>query len=243
MYSKILKSALLSLTIIIVSLWASNPQLSTYNLQLTGALTILYFAFKVIFRHTTKSTLFPDTLILISISLLLVFSSGGLDSPIFFILDLLIFTIALLLAPYQAAVASFLLVSIFLFQHYQNLSSSGIIDLISLVLITPLAIILSNSYLKYLESEGKISVLREAIKDEQVDSLLWISTTAKPSLSSILNSLTDIVMYFNSKGDSLNVQPALIDKLKTIQKDLISLYSSTDTLGKSIEESSDKMEL
>ena len=118
-----------------------------------------------------------------------------------------------------------------------------IIDLLSLILITPLAMIFSKTYLSNLESEGKITVLKEAIKDEQVDSLLWISTTAKPSLAGVLNSLTDVVIYFNTKGQALLVPKNLIEKLKKIQNDLISLYASTGTLEKSIEESSDKMKL
>ena len=109
--------------------------------------------------------------------------------------------------------------------------------------MTPLAIIFSKSYLKYLQSEGKILLLQEAIKDEQTDSLLWIATTAKPSLATTLNSLTDIVIYLNSKGKNFIVPQQLLEKLKTIQKDLISLYASTGSLEKSIEDSSDKMEL
>ena len=118
-----------------------------------------------------------------------------------------------------------------------------IIDLISLALMTPIAITFSKTYLKSLETAGKISLLQEAIKDEQSDSLLWISTTAKPSLSSVLNSLTDIVIYLNGKGQALIAPKSLLEKLKTIQKDLISLYASTGNLEKSIEDTSDKMEL
>jgi len=180
---------------------------------------------------------------LISVVLLLIFSSGGINSPIFFVLFFLLFVIALLFDPYQAAIASFLLVSLFLWQNFSDLSSVMIIDITSLILMTPLAMIFSNSYLKYLQSEGKISLLKEAIKDEQTDSLLWIATTAKPSLATILNSLTDIVIYLNSKGQDVTISKSFIEKLKAIQKDLISLYSSTDILEKSIEETSDKMGL
>ena len=103
--------------------------------------------------------------------------------------------------------------------------------------------VFSKTYLQNLASEGKITFLKEAIKDEQTDSLLWISTTAKPSLATVLNSVTDIVVFFNSKGQSLQIPINLINKLKTVQSDLISLYSSTGTLEKSIEDSSDKMKL
>ena len=233
---------LLSLSILSIYAWTQSPILSSYNLQLTGALILLYFASKYFLRQVEQPFFFA-TIVLVSIVLLLIFSSGGINSPIFFILDFLLFAIALLLAPSQAVVASVLLVSIFLWENFQNIDTPLVINLLSLVLMTPLAMIFSNSYLKYLESEGKISLLKENIRDEQTESLLWISTTAKPSLSTVLNSLTDIVIYLNSKGENFLVPKSLLEKLKTIQKDLISLYASTGVLEKSIEDSSDKMEL
>lgn len=233
---------ILIIAILAVSVWTSSPALNIYNLQLTGALILVYFAFGLFFRGVKRSSFFA-TVLLVSIVLLLVFSSGGISSPIFFVLDFLLFVIALLIAPYQAIVTSTLLISIFVWQNYQQLSSQVIINIISLALMTPLANIFGKNYLRFLESEGKITVLREAIKDEQTDSLLWIATTAKPSLASVVNAISDIVIYLNSQNQITSVPKALIEKLKTVQKDLISLYASTGTLEKSIEESSDKMEL
>jgi len=241
MPEKYVRALPLSLTIIAIFAWTRSPALNSYNLQLTGALILLYFVSGYLFREVKRS-FFIATIVLVSIVLLLVFSSGGINSPVFFILNFLLFAIALLIAPYQAAVASFLLISIFLWQNYQNLTSTIIIDLLSLILMTPLAVIFSKSYLQSLQAKGKISLLKEAIKDEQTDSLLWIATTAKPSLATVLNSLTDVVIYL-TKNQISTVPEQLVNKLKIIQKDLISLYSSTGTLEKSIEESSDKMEL
>jgi signal transduction histidine kinase len=242
MSTKIVRVLLLSFTIILIFLWTESSALNPYNLQLTGALILLYFASRFLFR-SIKQSFFVATLVLVSIVLLLIFSTGGIVSPIFFVLNFLLFAIALLLAPYQATVASFLLIIIFLWQNYTNFTSTVIIELLSLILMTPLAVIFSNSYLKYLQSEGKITLLKEELKDEQSDSLLWIATTAKPSLASILNSITDIVMYLNTKSQTTQIPKLLLSKLKTIQQDLISLYSSTGTLEKSIEESSDKIKL
>lgn len=242
MPTKYIRTLLLSFTIVAIFVWTTTPSLNKYNLQLTGALILVYFVSRFIFR-SIKQSFFLATIVLISIILLMIFSSGGLVSPIFFVLDFLLFAIALLIAPYQAVITSFILVLLFLWQNYQSLSSPMIINLISLVFITPLAIVFSNSYLQNLQSNGKITVLKEAIKDEETDSLLWITTNAKSSLATVLNSLTDIVIYLNTKGQISLIPKALIEKLKTIQKDLISLYASTGTLEKSIEESSDKMEL
>lgn len=242
MSAKIVRTLLLSFTIIFIFGWTQSPVLRLYNLQLTGALILLYFVTQSIFRRTTRPFFFA-TIVLISIILLLIFSTGGINSPIFFTLFFLLFAIALLLTPNQAAIASVLLVSIFLWQNYQHLTSTAIIDLISLAMMTPLAIVFSKSYLKYLQSEGKITLIKEIIKDEESDSLLWITTTAKPSLASVLNSLTDIIIYLNSKSQTLLIPKLLLEKLKAIQQNLISLYASTSTLEKSIEESSDKIEL
>lgn len=232
---------MLAFTIISIFAWTQSPILNPYNLQLTGVLILLYFISKLFLKDVRP--FFFATIMLVAIVLLLIFSSGGINSPIFFILFFLLFAIALLLAPNQAAIASALLVSIFLWQNFQNLTSSMIIDLISLVMMTPLAVVFSKSYLKYLQFAGKITLIKEIIKDEESDSLLWITTTAKPSLASVLNSLTDIVVYLNSKSQTTLIPKLLLDKLKTIQQDLISLYASAGTLEKSIEESSDKMEL
>jgi signal transduction histidine kinase len=242
MPTKYVRALVLSFIIIAIIAWTEVPALNSYNLQLSGALILLYFASRYLFREV-KPSFFFATIVLVSIVLLLVFSSGGINSPVFFIINFLLFAIALLIAPYQATVASFLLITILLWQNYQNLTSVMIIDLASLILMTPLAVVFSKSYLQALQAEGKISFLKEAIKDEQSDSLLWIATTAKPSLASVLSSLTDIVVYLNTKGQITSVPKQLVDKLKVIQTDLISLYSSTGTLEKSIEESSDKMEL
>lgn len=242
MTSKLLRTLVLSLTILAIFVWTSFPVLNSYNLQLTGALILLYFASRLVFR-VGRQSIFITTIVLISIVLLLIFSTGGINSPIFFTLDFLLFAIALLLAPNQAALASILLVIIFLWQNYSGLTSSMIINLISLILITPLAVVFSKSYLNNLLAEGKIAMLQEAFKDEQTESLLWITTTAKPSLATVLNSLTDIVVYLNSKSPNILVPKPLLEKLKTIHRDLISLYASSSTLEKSIQDSSDKIEL
>lgn len=242
MSARFIRALTLITSILAVSVWTSTPALIAYNLQLTGALILVYFGSGFIFRGTKRSP-FLATVLLVSIVLLLVFSTGGLSSPIFFVLDFLLFAIALLIAPYQAITTSILLIAIFLCQNYQNLSSQAIINIISLALMTPLANVFGKNYLRFLESEGKITVLCEAIKDEQNESLLWIATTAKPSLASVVNAISDIVIYLNSQNQFTKVPKALTEKLKTIQRDLISLYASTNTLKESIEESSDKMEL
>lgn len=238
----VIRPLVLSLIIIGCLFWTNNAFLNHYNLQLTAVIVLLYFVSKLFIRKVTQSLYFT-AIILVSTVSLLIFSTGGISSPIFFMFDFLLFAIALLISPYQSLFTSLTLIIIFVFKNFTDLTSENILNLVSIALMTPLAIIFGKTYLSNLQSEGKITILKETIKDEQAESLLWISTSAKPSLSSALNSLTDVVVYLNSKSQSLLIPPQLLNKLKTIQKDLIALYSSTNTLEKSIEESSDKIDI
>src|SRR5512138_3364587 len=109
----------LTASILFVWFWSMNPSLSLYNLQLTGALTLLYFGLRFISRSSNQKLFdIRSTIILNTICLLLVFSTGGLTSPLFFLLDLLFFVLALIFEPVQAIVTSGLIVVLFLFQNY-----------------------------------------------------------------------------------------------------------------------------
>ena len=239
----LLHALFLGLAIATTYIWSKDSTLSLYNLQLTGALVLLYFVFRMIntSRRSIISSSFPSTIILTVISLLLVFSTGGLISPLFFILSFLLFATALLFEPIQAATTSVVLIGLFTWDNYTRMNTQGTINIISLGLTTPLAIIFSRTYLINLESLGKIKILKRVIRQEEAESLLWISDTAKPSISTVLNSVTDLVIYFNSKGADL--PKGFLDKLRAIQTDLITLYTSTGALEKSIKKTSDKIDI
>lgn len=240
--SYLLHSLFLGLAIFATYIWSKDPTLSYYNLQLTGALILLYFVFRMInsSRRSLISNSIPSTIILSVISLLLVFSTGGIVSPLFFILNFLLFALALLFEPIQAATASFLIIVLFSWSNYTNMNNQGLINLLSLGFMTPLAVIFSRTYLKNLEAIGRIKILKQVIKREEAESLLWVTKTAKPSIASVLNSVSDLVIYFNSKEDE--VASAVTDKIKSIQSDLITLYSSTGEFEESLKDSSDNVD-
>lgn len=229
-------TAILIATTLLTWVWTTNLVLSQYSLQLTGALVIAYFAFKFILRSSNQNKLnLPSTLILNIICLLLVFSSGGISSPLFFILLFLVFALALLFEPIQAAIVAFILVSLFVFQSYQSMDTTKIVNLLSLILITPLAILFSRNYLEILEDRGTINLLENDLQRTQIDSLMWVSTQAKPSLIKVLETL-------RSTTDMIN-DAAVLERLRNVQQDIISLYSSADSLESVIEETSNNVDL
>lgn len=238
MFSFILHTIFLCLSVILTFLWLNNPTLSHYNLQITGLLVLFYFVTRFLIKQSQKLTILLDALIFTVLTLLLVLSTGGASSPVFFLLYFLLFAISLLFEPLQSILITLLLTVFFVIGAWPHFDNQQLINLATLVLITPMAIILGKKYLETLESLGKIQILKNIIAKEETDSLLWISTQAKPSLVSTINSVSDLIMYFNSIGSKM-VPTHLLEKLTKIHSDLILLYQSTDTLKQEISKEDD----
>ena len=112
---------LLHATLIIASsllpfLWSQSSITSNYTLQLCGALIILYTALRKFLPHTNNNV-DPNILTILtanSITQLLVFSTGGTSSPLFFLYYFLIFAFAMIYEGYQAVTISLITVAIYL---------------------------------------------------------------------------------------------------------------------------------
>jgi len=240
----IFHSIYLIVSTLLIWFWATSPILNPYNLQLTGVLVLLYFGLRVFMRPTNQRRMNIITVIILNaVCLLLIFSTGGVLSPLFFLLDFLLFALALIFEPVQAGIISVLLAGLFAWQSRSVMSTNQLVNIAALLLMSPIAVLFSRNYLENLANQGKIYLLKKTIKEEESDSLLWISTQAKPSLVSVLNAITDLVIFFNSKGHEYILPKGFLEKIKTIQKDLITLYSATNVLEKNIKETSDNIDI
>ena len=237
----LINSMLIIASTLLPFIWNNNPSTSGYTLQLCGALTILYIVFKKFLLASTHRNSLNTTTILFTnaITQLLVLSTGGIASPLFFLYYFLIFAFALIYGSTQAFTISLATVSVYLFETNFSPNTIALANLFSLILITPLAQSFSKTIIKNLEAEGKIKVLETSIASEEIDSLLWLSTEAKPTLNTVIKSATDLVIYLKSTRNSLPVPKGLLDKAKSIQSDLINLYTSTEALEASINTTAD----
>lgn len=210
-------TSLITINTGIIYAWTANPTLSNYNLQLAAVLAILYFL--------TKKQPLLTTTIFLSLILLMIFSTGYLTSPFFFLLTILIFALALFFEPIQALITSIILTIVFLIPSKLSLNTSQLINLASLLLITPLAVIFGK---KFIESQKN----QDSLSKEETDTLLWLTTKAKPSLTEILDTTSQII--------SANLLPfRLQDKIKKAHKDLIDLHNSANTLEIEIDKETD----
>lgn len=228
----------LGLAVLLTYGWTHNPNLSGYNLQISALLIIVYFAMRFFVKSTRLFTT-ESTLILVMVTLLLVFSTGGLISPLFFLLDFLLFALVLLFEPTLTAVLATVIVFIFIgdvFLGDKNLDLTGVAltNLLSLVLITPLALMFGRKYLTMQQEAGRITVLEEEVGRNQTDTLLWVSTQARPDLIKILDGLGQVI-------GSNQLPHHLQAKLKTIYSELIALGKSANALENEIKKDSEKI--
>ena len=236
----LLHSLFLLLAVVVAFFWTNSPTLSVYTLQLIAAFILLFFANHLFFRRQIKSqktkslppklNLTLDAVVFTMVVMLLVYSTGGLTSPLFFLVYFLMFGLALLFEPLVTVSLAGAMILIFLITPTTQEPLTEALQLFSLILITPLALFFGSQYLKVLESEEKIKILREEskileeqIKKEETDTLLWTSLNLKQGLSEILDEVSNLLsdlahLTISQKERLLKIRTRALKLLKTGEK-------------------------
>jgi len=229
---KFLLHTLFLITAVFVAFfWTSNPVLSVYTLQLTAVFVLLFFASQFLARKKQKELSHTlDAVVFTMVVLLLVISTGGLTSPLFFLVYFLMFGLALLFEPLIAISLAVAMVLFFFATPTKQENMAELFQLFSLLLVTPLALFFSNQYLKLLESQEKIKILKEEaeivekqIEKEETDVLIWNALELRKCLTDILNELADLLadvgrLTVGQKEKLLKIRERAIQLLKSGQK-------------------------
>ncbi len=227
---------------VLPSLWISNPILEPYTLQACGVLTLAYIAFRKLSGPSMQniaSLLFMNTFVQT-----LIISTGKTASPLFFLYYFILFAFAVSIEKYQVFVITIFTISshFFLDQNLQNHLQS-LANLFSLLLISPLATLYSKTVIKNNIANEKIRILQEDISQTETDSLLWLATENKPTLNQVINAITDLIIYLKSTRSESFIPKAFINKMKAIQSDLLTLYSSADILEDDLKSKTDSKKI
>jgi len=176
-------------------IWTALPTTSFYSLQLVAILIIAYVLKPFVLKNKKISLGLDNKInafILSSTVLLLVFSTGGAESPFFFMIYFLLFGIAFLFQPKITLAYSIILITLL---SNQIKSPQNILRLFSLVFVTPLALFFGKQYLQNLEAKKEIKILekqtaetKKALKNQETNSLIWLSLNFKSSISEILEA-------------------------------------------------------
>ena len=211
---KDVKDSLIIIIICLLTFLWSKTSLGGFSLQFSALLFLLFVLIK---RFLKKSVAFIplETIFFTILVLLLVFNTGGLSSPLFFLFYFLLFALSLLLEPQIALTLALTLIVIFLIDLKEIESLESLIPLFSLPFITPLAVFFGREHQKLEKTE------KELDHDEKA-ALLWLSTTFKERLENISELLLNI------SSDNLNARQQKdlkainhhVKRLKTLGKKL-----------------------
>jgi hypothetical protein len=201
-----------------LSYFIAKTPLAQYSLQTSGLLVALYMLTSLLFRKQfisiTQRVAFDIFVFSFAVSLLL-FTTGGFTSPIFFLTYFLLFGIALLSAPVTSVVAAAVFVILFILTPRTDLWSE-VLQIASLLAIAPLSAAFGNQYIQILKDEQKIQVLKnvsqdfaEEIKSQEKEVKEWTEGEFRIKLVNIQKYL-----------DQLLKDPALASDKKSRIKDL-----------------------
>jgi hypothetical protein len=151
--------------------------------------------------------------------LLLVAETGTLSSPFFFLCYFLLFGVAMLYEIEATLVLTGVLVIFFMFLPDPNFT-----QIISLVMVTPLAIFTGHQYESSLEEKRHLSA-------EETDTLIFLSLNLKKTLISALDNLSLLIPQEKVKSVRVDLQ--------TLYEDLKNLYRSADELQSTIDQETD----
>ncbi len=180
------------------------------------ALASLVFIFLSLFKKH-----FSLHLIAFIISLV-VFYTDGLNSPFFFLIYFLLFTVAFQNPPTTTLSLSLILI-ILLSQSLNSLQS--LLPLGSLLLITPLSWFIGKQYLDKNKVDTDFSV-------SETNVLMWLSLKFKTGICQIIDNCSELL--------STPLQPTQKEKIKYIKDSAKSLLNSSEKLKTEVDQQSDE---
>ena len=154
---------------------------------------------------------------------LIIFGTGGLNSPVFFLIFFLLFTIAFQNRPSVTLTCS--LISIVFLASSLDLNS--ILALLSLLLITPLAWFVGHQFLEKQKSDVCLS------RDETIF-LFWLKLKFKTGISKIIDSASILL-------SQPQLTPSQKEEVKFIRDSAKNLLNSSKKIADEIEHNADEI--
>ena len=205
-----LQTAILILSFVVIFIWHTFP-LSDYTVPLLSILIFLYMILSL--RKRGKGFLNMGgegpwgIFILNTVVLLLIFSTGSLNSPLFFLLYFLGFGIAFVFEPPVAFVFAIGAILIFAPDALKTDVITNALKIGSLILISPLAFFFGQEYRVNDQKEEAIEALEERSKD---------------SADTISKDIEEVI-----KDEKANLKSKDLDKLNEVLEETEDLREET----------------
>src|SRR5258708_3200704 len=169
----VLNSLILIAALTLIAIQQHTPVISDYTYEIIGILIVAYVVISF-FRSKTSTEKLNftggfDVFMLTIIIMLLVISTNGLYSPLFFLLYFLGFGITFIFEPATVFVMAIGMILIFLPDVLKNNAFESYIRLASLLLISPLAYFFGREYKNRSLKELKQEEVKTAVQKIVID--------------------------------------------------------------------------
>ena len=144
-------------------LWVSDSTLSLYALQVSAILLLTLLISKRLLK-TPSFKLAESTIATITI-LLIVGTTGGIHSPLFFLNYLLLFSLSILLEPILPIILSGAIIVFYLLLTPLNEFGPQVAELFAFPLMTPLSYLLGSLYQKVKNQRLQLQKLSEKVEE------------------------------------------------------------------------------
>jgi hypothetical protein len=219
--------------------WYNQTSLSPYSLQLVGLLILIAALHNLSAKNkrpnnpVSKYQNVTNVVSVTVLTLLLILSTEGSSSPLFFLLDFLLFFIALFTHPRQSLTLS-LAITIGFLLNEPLLDNQQLTNLFSLLLMAPLASFFSTQYLRLIEAKTELKVLSDQAKEQETDMMIWLTLNFHNKIVQSIDLLSQITANLGQ------IPYHQREKLNQLYQDLKALFKSGQELEKKIDELSDQ---
>lgn len=163
---------------VVISFIIPKTNLAQYDLQIGAVLFIILFLSKKFLTVSSSRSRLIESVVFSLIILLVINTTGGVNSPFFFLIYFLVFSLSLLLEPVISLTTTVTLVVLFLITLPANQGLKQLLPIISLAFLTPFAMLLGQEYIETQRSKVKSQKLKE-------DTFLFLSLMLKNHLKHI----------------------------------------------------------
>ncbi|MCX6704165.1 MAG: hypothetical protein NTZ07_01845 [Candidatus Woesebacteria bacterium] len=220
---------ILAVATVVASFLISVSPLSNYGLQIAALAMIVYVGVSFLIRKRILSLGLKVTLDVLVFSLtvsLLIFTTGGFTSPVFFLSYFLLFGVALFSSPITATAITITFALLFIVAPKADFWID-LLQMASLVSIAPLSVLFGKQYLKVLQDKKMITGLSQKVQKNKVEVTDWTEGDFRRRLLRIQEYL-----------QKLSLDPSIeLDKkerINSLYRQIYDLFLSGRTMEKKI---------
>ncbi len=146
--SKEIVHSLVLVVAIAITFVFPKTNFAAYDLQISAGLFLILFVTKKFLVRRTQRSLLLESVIFTLVVLGIINTTGGVESPFFFLIYFLLFSLSLLLEPVISITATLTLIIFFLLNLPENQSFKALLPIFSLAFLTPFALFMGTQYLE-----------------------------------------------------------------------------------------------